>query len=200
MNRWSLVLLCMLPSCDKQAVTPTPARSVSGAEVTCASTSCDGGDGAPSPVPSAAEDGARAVALSAAPDGLTCSLQVAPSSDNRHSITVALVNKGSAPLTVRYFHPLAFALRAFIDGTEMNVRTPAFDSPVTPRDLELAPGASSQIVTPIAMSFGTGSREFDEKDPHRLWIPHEPARVRLIAERALASHPGLSCQGEWQGR
>ena len=131
-------------------------------------------------------------------DGLRCSLVVAPSEANRHSVSLQVTNARGVPVELRYYHPTSFALQVWIDDQPVKLRVPAWDSPVQPRTVRVAPGATITIVTPVALSFGAGSRESDQGDPHRWWLDHAPARARLEASRAFDSEPTLACTGSFE--
>lgn len=120
---------------------------------------------------------------------------MAAGADNRYSVTLLLENKTRAAVTLRYFHPLAFALSAWIEGKPVPLRVPAIDMPVQPRTVELGAEQTLTITTPTSLSFGSGSRESDRSEPFRIWLDHAPARARLSGERAFASHPSLVCGG-----
>ncbi len=165
---------------------------------------CKGPDATRSDAPPARSVSSAAPAQSvAAPgppsSGLTCVLQVSSSTGNRYGVSLALTNADKTPVRLRYFHPIGFALKAWVDGKPVTLRIPATDSPVMPRELLLKPGATKTISTPMSLSFGPGSRDADQKQPHRLWLDHPPTRVRLLAERAFASHKALTCTGHWVG-
>lgn len=127
--------------------------------------------------------------------GLSCSLRVAKSAGNRHAVSLQVSNAGSNPVELRYYHPATFALRAWIDGQPIPPRVPAIDMPVEPRTVRVEPGATIDVTTPVALSFGPGSRELDQSDPFRWWLDHAPARVRLEASRVFESEPLLLCAG-----
>jgi hypothetical protein len=127
--------------------------------------------------------------------GVGCSLVVEPSSGNRHAVSLRVSNARSSPLELRTFHPASFALRAWIDDAPVTLRVPAWESPVEPRTVRVEPGATVTIPTPIALSFGTGSRASDQADPHRWWLDHTPARAKLEGSRAFDSEPALVCTG-----
>ena len=165
----------------------------------------DGGDVSPHSAPSTAHvpralpaPSARPVSR-AQPPGLSCVLQVAPSSGNRHAVSFAMANGTDAAVSLRYYHPLGFALQAWVDDKLVALRIPATDSPVVPRSVVIEPGASVTLSTPVALSFGPGSRDSDQNDPHRWWLDRAPARVRLLAKRAFDSHNALTCAGDWVG-
>jgi hypothetical protein len=123
---------------------------------------------------------------------------VAPSSDNRHAVSLAVTNGGKSAISLRYFHPMAFALDASVGAKPVSLRIPADDSPVEPRTVSVEPGKTLTLNTPIALSFGAGSRESDQRDPHRWWLDHPPATLHLTAKRAFDSHPSLTCTGDWR--
>jgi hypothetical protein len=126
-------------------------------------------------------------------------LQVSSSTGNRYRVSLAVTNGSTTPVTLRHFHPISFALQAWVDDKPVPLRIPAIDSPVVPRDIVIEPGATKTVPTPVSLSFGSGSRDADQNDPHRWWLDHAPTRVRLLAQRGFASHEALTCAGHWVG-
>jgi hypothetical protein len=148
---------------------------------------------APSAPPAASEPGGDG-ALDGAPD-LTCQIVAAPSGANRHAVSLVVAGTPGRSKDLRYYHPPSFQLFAWVDDQPVRVREPPIDHPVEPRTLHVGPTGGATLSTPVALSFGPGSREFDQKDPHRRWIDHAPARVRLRATGAFDSPRSLACTG-----
>ncbi len=113
-------------------------------------------------------------------------------------MSLVVSNGGKTPISLRYFHPMAFALDATVDSKPVALRIPANDSPVVPKTVSVEPGKPLSLGTPIALSFGAGSRKSDQQDPHRWWLDHAPTTVHLVAKRAFDSHPTLTCIGTWR--
>ncbi len=104
-----------------------------------------------------------------------------------------VVNPGSMPLDLDYFHPLAFALEASASGKPVEVHVPAWHGPVEPRVLRVEPQGSNIITTAISLAF-IASSDPRSTSPHRWQLIHAPTLVELRALRAFGNR-AIVCIG-----
>jgi hypothetical protein len=149
----------------------------------------------PDETPSAAPTASSPVVTRESTLGLTCTLVAKPAGASRYSVSLVVESKRGQTLDLRYYHPLTFALDAWIDEKPVRLNVPAIDMPVVPRTLHVAPGAPATLSTPVALSFGPGTREQMEGDRFRMWLDHPPARARVRASRAFDGDKSLVCDG-----
>lgn len=104
----------------------------------------------------------------------------------RYSLAFELTNGGESALRWTWMSPLTdFRLQArSAGGDPIELDQPALDIPVQPRVLELAPGATERLVSPIQLRFEPAEGPPGE-DPFLWTVRHGATGVRLSAQLNL---------------
>ena len=84
---------------------------------------------------------------------LGCELAVRRQGDSL-GLAFLLSNRTSSAKTIHYFRPfLHFDLRVLSDGTDLRIVRGDVDGPVEPAVLELPPGGTTKLETPVTLQF-----------------------------------------------
>ena len=86
---------------------------------------------------------------------LGCELAVRRQGDSL-GLAFLLSNRTSSSKTIHYFRPfLQFDLRVLADGADLRIVRGDFDGPAEPAVLDLPPGGTAKLETPVTLQFAT---------------------------------------------
>jgi hypothetical protein len=120
---------------------------------------------------------------------LACELKVRDLG-TRLGLTFALTNHSSTPRTLHYYHPfLQFDLSVTANGRPLTLTQPDIDVPSQPRELQIAPGGTAEIDTPISLRFASGDAE----------APDSMVWTIQIAPTSVEFHATLRLEGDTVG-
>lgn len=124
-----------------------------------------------------------------------CTVELSASPAGGYRLAFVLRNASGEPLELSWFEPYAsFALTVEVDGGEVPVVQPAFDSGVRPVHSTLEPGEACRLDTPFTLVFDADFTLPYDGPATRWTLVHVPAKARLEATLRLGNTE-LTCCG-----